>query len=434
MRVAKTGDLLAVSSYAPRLSKERAIPENAGPAYRAALGFLLFILLVGPALDALRLVRVSALPSTVLFYVTLPLLSILFGGAAVTTRRRAGRIDGIEIALLLALLWGVTRTIMVGGTALDVGGNALRVLFSLSVYRSSRLSLRHPRTRITLARRISLLGLAGVVLGVLITYWGVATGRQVYLGLSSEGAFPAIIQSLVLGSGWNQTAMLGLIVVVLAGKRGPIIAIIGTMAVYYGLFARRWRAAVAVCAILVAVVSVSLAGPTRLLARLPSPVQSRVQPFLVGAGNVDLNVATAGRTAEVEYVIDRWREEPLLLISGGGLGATILSSGGATKSTIHISPVAVVYIWGLPIGLLLYWSIGKLLVDSLITARNWENRYGLYWLLVALSYFFTTFSVFSLLQSPILWISLGALSASRSPRPDGSRPAHYDGEAVIQAR
>lgn len=392
-------------------------------------------LFIAPAVDSIRLLRISYAIPAALFYGAFVLTAAFFGLAMLAGQRRGLKLDALEAVLLAAFVVSVTATIKYQGSIADIGGNALRLILSLAAYRASREMLLHPSMS-GLPRRLAIWAPLGVALGVGVIYaLGVFGGLPVYLGMSTEGAFLGIAYVLAFATRHRTFWVLALSALVVAGgKRGPMLALALIFLLYVGLvlnekglskrFLTNLAAGLALWTLLVGA-TVAAVGPDRIWDSLPYNLQQRFTTLgLGGEVGFDASLATSGRSEEIMLVADAWRLNPTAILTGFGLGASVTNDYGETVSTIHVSPVALTFIFGVPLGLLLFALPCLWIATTAMRGLGSLSQAELFWLLAAVGMLGTSLGVFSFLQAPVFWMGLGVMRAmwvARSvPRP---RPA-----------
>lgn len=382
-----------------------------------------FNLLVSPLVYSLELIRITqgAAVGAGLFYFSLVAYTVLFTASAIVCGGALTKTFALLGGTLIAtLFYAIGLTLVMGGDGFDVGGNLLRLVLALAILRSagrysSWLMLEGP-----FLDRVARFGLTGVVIGVLIVWIANGLGASVYFGLSTEGAFPALAAGLMSGS--PGTSIISGTAIFLGGKRGPILAAVLMLCLWMLLFRHRW-ALLLVVAVVGMTVAGSFGGLRERVVESQHPVVSRFSYFLATPGKIDWRLGTAGRNVEVEYVFQRWRERPLDFVFGAGAGGLIEVEGG-TRSTVHVSPLALMFYYGVPLGGLLYALIW------LVFAIKWRQRWALHNVrrhavgLATFGLLVVSLSVFTILQNPLVWLFLGGLVGMSHRRNTETRLRH----------
>ncbi|TVP43102.1 MAG: hypothetical protein EA350_14270 [Gemmatimonadales bacterium] len=188
------------------------------------------------------------------------------------------------------------------------------------------------------------------------------------------------------------------------------------------LFRQRWA-----LLFLIATVGMALSGSfgkvyEQALAS-QHPVVHRFSYFLGAPGEIDWRRGTAGRNVEVEHLVQRWKERPLEFVFGAGAGGVIQVESGE-RSTVHVSPLALMFFVGAPLGGFLYFLIWGVFVLrwrqtwAILNARRQAVGLAGFGLLVV------TLSVFTILQNPLIWLFLGGLAGMSERRSGATRLDH----------
>lgn len=387
--------------------------------FRAGVWITAIAFFLSPILQSLKLLDFGRGYARGLFYFKLSATTIAFAASFLlllsTNRLRLG---GLELLLGFLLIWGATVTLFFGGTAVDIGGNILRVTFVLSCYQTARRYADSSDVSGAL-RRFGLAGAVGVLAGLAIMYsLGVFGPRPVYLGLSTQGLFIALAYLLAREEDrdWLWIGLL-MALIIAGGKRGNMLAAVGmilTGALFVREMSGRKMLAVSLAAAAVAFVFVG-ADLARLAGALPDPLANRFLPWIPGAdtgSQIDLVEATATRFSEVLAVIEMWKENTVAVVSGFGLGATIPKGYGTTASTVHTSPVALAFQFGIPLAVLVMGALCWIPVRWLRDRRDHATVEERTWWLVGVGLLALSTTVMTVFQDPILWIALGRISAA----------------------
>lgn len=384
--------------------------------FRVAVGFAALALFLAPVLQALKLLDLTAAPGRALFYFRLSATTLAFSASyLLLLSRNRLKVSGLDVLLVFLLVWGGVFTVFFGGTVVDIAGNLLRLAFILACYQTAR---RYAHT-VDLSRALKwfgVLGLAGVVVGLIVVYWwGVLGGRPVYLGLSTQGLFVALAFVLAReGDGDWLWVGLFMLLIVAGGKRGNMLAAMGMILVavlFVRRMSRRKVAAVSFVTVCAAFLFVGIDYAV-LAGALPEPLAQRFLVWIPGSGTgIDLAEATSNRVTEVLAVVEMWKETPMATISGFGLGAIIPKGAAATASTVHISPVALAFQYGIPLAAMVLLAIYAVPVRTLLQERSSLGVEERTWCLTAVGLLALSTTVFTVLQDPVLWVALGRLSA-----------------------
>jgi hypothetical protein len=396
---------------------------------RIAMTFATFVVVASPIIHVLKVAHISSIPGAWLFYTSLPLTVVVFALASITM--------GARMTAPLRILWGILgislvlamiRTDWMNGTAEDIGGNFLRFLIPLTVIPvmarpSESAWARRMSLQVSLARACLLSSL----LAVIFTYWLAQEGFSVYFGLQlSPAILICLAVALVTSSAASSIASMAL--PVLAGKRGVVVAAVTVLVSACAIRSTRRMSLLLCTLMLCATATLLLVAPQGILPALHQRIGGTLQSLQVaiGATEVDeamisLNVATQGRADEVTAAVETLDSGgPSAWILGCGLGATIVTANGeATDSTVHFSPVALTLLCGAPLAAAVFIFVALLIVHTLIRSADGACRGTQVLALVAAGEFVFSFSAFTFLQSPTLWMCLAA-AAGRQARPSAT--------------
>lgn len=381
--------------------------------YKTAMALVVVVLFLGPILHTLKLLRYGNYVGALFFYTTFPLTSLLFFLSFFVGRRLMIILpDGIATCILLLLVWGGGTTFVYGGEWDDILGNLIRVVFVFVCYQTTRYYARGHGLQ-SVPRMLSLWGGGGVLIAVIIVYSvGVFTSSPVYLGLGTAPAIFSLAYVLTSENKYkNIFTIFILLLFFLGGKRGYMIAAFAVLAVNFVLswhitYLRilKWFVAGLILSVLIYFfVALGLNN------YLPPQLVKRFNVSSLDGSGVDVRKLTSGRNLEVDAVIETWKEDPVSAFTGLGFGATFVNEAGNRDSTVHISPVAMAFIFGVPIATIVLFSVWLQILRSIVRLRR-ASVHERFWCLASVGFLFSTFSVFTFLQSSGLWVSLGCLS------------------------
>lgn len=392
--------------------------------YKVALAVVAMLLLLSPALHPLKLMRVSAFVPALNFYIGFPLV-ILFLTLSWTLWciSRDVKADLIELTLVFLAVWGVAWTIWNGGSIVDIAGNLSRVLFAFLLYGLTRRysSFWTLKTTKTFAR----FGFLGVVVGVLFLYgFGVFGPLPVYLGLSSESAFLMLGIALTLDSRHRWKFLFFVVaIIVLAGKRGNILAVPCMVIAYYLYFGGKpvnlkFRAILVPFGLFTFALFLVVVANTGVFALLPDALTNRFSTLSnISAGEEAIRMATAGRNIEVLAVLDQWSRSPEMFWLGAGFGAAfeVLGPDGyVSKSTVHITPVAIAFIYGFPVAVIFMFVIVRHIFKAFARELKQNNPVVRVWIIVSVGILIVSMSSFVLFQNYLFWIALAIISKTNA--------------------
>lgn len=387
--------------------------------FRTGVWITVVVLALSPPLQSVKLLDITRVFGQGLFYAHLTLTTLLFGASFLLfLGRNRLRLDGLDLLLACLLAWGGAFTLFFGGSPVDIGGNVLRIVFVLSCYQMAR-RYADTATVSRALRRFGVLGAVGVLAGLAIIYsLGVFGPLPVYVGLSTQGLFVALAYVLAREEShdWLWVALL-MVLIIAGGKRGNMLAALG-MIVAGVLFVRRMSVGKAVTVVGVSAgAAFFLVGINygALAGALPEPVAQRFLVWIPGASGtagIDLATATANRFTEVLAVVEMWKENPTAMFSGFGFGAIIPKGYGTTASTVHISPVALAFQFGIPLAVIVLAALWWIPVRWLFRRRSSASVEERTWWLTGVGLLALSATVMTVFQDPVLWLALGRLSAA----------------------
>lgn len=312
----------------------------------------------------------------------------------------------------IMIVFALAITIFYGGEIEDIAGNMLRYLNSFLIYLNARI-FPEVYANLKLKNRLIKFGFIGTVTALIIVYYNILTGGNVYLGLSTENLIPFIANNLK-NNPFN--VLLGLVMIVMGGKRGMILSsLLGLMIFLVFKQTGTKKAIPLFFTLLIPIVGIWITiQDASILKSLPKTMQNRVAPFVINSDKEQFNIrnATAGRNEEVETVIRIWKQDPLSAIVGRGYGAAFQLSGeDMTDSTVHISPIGVAFISGIPLTLFLYGYLIYVAFRSIKQIKHTPEY--TFWYYIFISLILNSFSVFIVFQAPLIWLSLAQLERKK---------------------
>lgn len=396
----------------PTFSNESKLPDSY---FRWAIYFVTITTFLYPVFHCVKLLRGGNEFGAWVFYIFFPTMSLLFFFSFVLGRRMKFYLfNGMEWALILATLWALSVTLLGRGDLVDITGNLLRMVFSFTCYYTTRIYNRSEFMNWA-TFRLGRYGFWGVFVAVFLLYsLGVFGGMKVYLGLGTGPIF-LMLSIYLIGKPsfkWFKV-LLCFSLVILGGKRGMMISAALMILTYLSVFKKgivsKFAIATIVFSALLLGTLVASMTVNNFSNYLPRPVQARILPFFGTLDRQGLDVLTAGRNIEVEAVVRNWQDEPSTFFTGRGFGATFIDVTGEENSTIHIGPVALTYIYGLPVALLLLLSVGGLVLSSLLRVSKLSDLEKI-WLLCGIGALLDTLSLYTFFQDPFIWIAMGMIS------------------------
>jgi hypothetical protein len=195
-------------------------------------------------------------------------------------------------------------------------------------------------------------------------------------------------------------ALLGLILVILAGKRATIITTLIPFLAYYLSFKnfslKNFIKTIITVMIIIAIIYVAF--QQGYLRRFESTFSMNLND------ESSLSEGSGGRSNEVFEAFRYLNNDPLMLFFGTGLGATYITEGAdytSEKNYIHFSPAHFVFQFGLIFTILLYSFFLTYTIQGL--KKNPKNIFYNYFLLVVIGSFFGP----NLLADPKTWFFIG---------------------------
>jgi hypothetical protein len=383
--------------------------------YRIALFLVGMVLFLGPLIHCIKLLRFGPMPGAIFFYVSFPLTTLFFGASYFFGRKfNLLRPNLIEISLFALISIGLVNSLIYQGTAVDIMGNILRLLFSLFIYHTTR-RYKTSFHEFRFGERLAQMGLWGVITSIAVVYiLGVFGPYPLYLGLGTGVAFPALAYQILSpkkNSGFKTFGIL--LLFILGGKRGPILSAFLMYAVGSIFFKGKKQLSVQfLTGLIVLSVSVLIFTNVNLeetVRSLPRPIAARVLPFFKMVDRRGFDNVSSGRSEEVLSVFREWKADPLSAITGRGFGATFIDVTGKDNSTVHISPIALWYQYGI-FGLVFFFAL-FLIPLHLMFMQPRMSFVTKVWCLVALGSISQTLSLYTFFQDPIIWISVALITA-----------------------
>lgn len=409
------------------------------PIARFAIYLEAYVLILGPVIQDFRLLHIAEVVAAIQFYVTFPLQTTAF--AALVLFRpdvKKWRMDWTEMFIIFVAVWALIITSLYLGGIQDIASNFLRILLVYFCYRAGRdIFAKESEEDIwKLQNFFGRCGAWGVLFGVLFLYGGVFAHHEAYLGLSTEVCFLSFAVVLA-GRAKNRTLLLIFLgtLIVMGGKRGNMLSLLA-MLLAYGFFVLKSgklstktlrNSTLGFSAIALAMVMIFASGSADLMsAIIPVQLAKRFETLTAmgEGGSVDVTSATAGRNFEVDDVMEQWKNHPVAIWTGFGLGAQITLPTGEKVNTVHISPIALAHIYGAPVGFGLFLLAWWLAVEILFLSRpGLARKTDIVWCLVAIGLLTTSLSVYIIMQNPLIWLCIGALSGRKRQALPSSIPA-----------
>lgn len=228
-------------------------------------------------------------------------------------------------------------------------------------------------------------------------------GGSVYFGLQNTVAFISLSYGLVYKRFFILSV--SLLSIVLSGKRGGMLGAL--FMIFYFLFVKLffYKSKYAFYSLMLGFFA---GGMYIVFGKIPESIAHRFAQFS-GSGPIDWNAATAGRIDEISSALSVIRENHYIGLWGMGHGAAI-DINGAVDSTVHFSPLGLTMIVGSVFAVLIYAYFFCFVVKGVfVLSKKHGNEIYQVWFLVFLGEFLFSFTAFTLLQSYMLWLSLGVV-------------------------
>lgn len=384
-------------------------------AIKLFLNLYAVLFFLGPIIHSLKIIRLSVEVGAYTFYISTVIYFLLNVIHAITIHRDISKMPVFFIDFLLMSIFGVglLGTFVFQGDYVDISGNFLRVVTSILIFWNFRIIFQDRNFNEYLSneyiKRIAKYGFIGVLVALFVVYLTIFSGTGVYLGLSTENIVPFIGQNIHFAP---LKMILGISMTVLGGKRGVILGVL--IGCIYILFFKRdklrnGKIFISLLFLLLPIFLIIVSVQSdNVYNDLPRSIQRRVEPFRLGESSsegIDIARATSGRNWEVEAVFNQWKEEPITAWIGKGFGATFkLEYSEEEDSSVHISPIGVSFLVGLPLGLFFY-----IVLFYFIFKYRKPSKGKQVWFFIFLFTIVNSFTVFSIFQTPIFWISFAAL-------------------------
>ena len=349
----------------------------------------------------------------------LPLIMIfLLSGIIIAERNQPRAFDWFEILILITAILGTLVTLYSGELKDLIGGNLVRLILTFSAYRVGR-KYTSQEDSLKYLKSWAIFGGVGTAIGVAIIYaFGVIGGMPVYLGLGTEAINVALAYVLVRRDPKRLFWLLVVIALILGGgRRGNMLAMVGVLSMY-GVFSLQMkginmrRLTTYAVAFITCVVAVTTFNTSEIAASfiesLPKPLAARFEAWGLTGKKVDAREASAGRSDEINSVLDQFRRSPERILCGFGFDAKITLPTGEEVRTVHFTPLALVFQYGL-LGIPIFAFAILLPVFCVIRGANRLEPEEMSWCLVTLSLVLLSFTIFTFFQTQALWVGAGVM-------------------------
>ena len=357
-------------------------------------------------------------------------------------------LDGFSLLMIFGLMLGFFNAILYNGSVETsaILSHLMHWLVMFACFTAARsVSWDFERLGRRLKRLVVLALLANGSFFILLDSTRRATGLDVYVGSSAEELLIPFVWFL-MGQNFYITALTFLLIIV-SGKRGPLIAALGIYTFFK--FFKKNRNSFHTGMIKVLFIGSILAfsigyafvtyNPTAMLdkggsiQRAAHKTESSFVRIMEGDGNYEmsLDLATSGRSAEIRSAWGKFTETPLKFIFGSGYGWNIdvrLYDGSSTEKThlnyhfLHFSPLNIALLYGV-IYLLLYYSFVYRIISKswsnlkkMGSIRYFNNKQKIYTFLLFLliGKLIVSLTVYNIGVDPVLWIIMGILARPNS--------------------
>lgn len=358
-------------------------------------------MLITPILHTVALMQISKTIPAYLSFLSFYPLFLAFGLLAAFASFPRANGWPIFILLIVGIFTGFLSSFINGNFSLEVVPKFFSMLTMLLLFywaANTRIEVKKVE-EVTL--KFAQFAFFGVFFALIVLYVGNFVFHfPVYLGLSTE----YLIISLVYVLWFKPKFSIPLIIIILlmfflAGKRGQLlVAAMMLFAVLYVFYPSYKNYFILILLMLIA----SVVMPWEVIWNYVEENFSRFDLSKVQSFD-DLNQFTSGRLDELLVVYQDIVANIYSLLLGNGFGATF-ELYGYQKSTVHVSPIGVAWIYGVPFSVVLYLALIWVCLRIIV---KYKKKMQSFWALVTLSQLLTTMSVFTIFLNPVLWVSLG---------------------------
>lgn len=376
--------------------------EGVSKVWKLSIIWMAALLLLGPLIHVLKVTRIDFEVGAIVFYVGLP-MSVLLLGLGILWQRAPSQSQLLLPLIVVGLLsvFSMVMTAKYGGLLEDIAGNALRLaMVALALISFGSWGAQFRSYLMKWLPLFAFLALAVSLGSVVLIYVASFLGFAVYFGLQVMPALVSLSYGLV--SNRHGYTALSLLALFGAGKRGGMMAAAAIVLGYVFIAAGKVQVH-RIMAFFAAAFFVIMTA--FVFGLVPEAVSARLD-FLLELDEVDLNTATSGRLYEIEAALAILRDDPLVWITGQGLGSTI-DAYNTSFSTIHFTPIGMLLIFGLPLTILFYGGLIAFLVLAYGYVRSARSTgEDAVFFLVILGELAFTFTAFTILQSFQLWLAI----------------------------
>lgn len=383
---------------------------------KALLALIFVFYGIGPLLNLPRLLRIPSL--TMLWLPTVYAAPVLFASLSLVyvLQKRRWVLDGYAVLIALIGLFGLAIGLIRGHEARYLVSDFGHMVFVVSVYIAFLNMRLKDSTLECLVRKLTALitGAYCLALGFIYVV-AIPCGWGLYLGLGSE---PLLLSAAFYYRTKRFSRLLLVIgLIVLSGKRGVLIALVGMLVVMWCMkHARRFSKVVFRATIVwILVMGVFLGVLFVVYPYMGSnPASKKWLTLVPWSPQFDLYKGSSGRLTEIVAAAREFATIPLAGFAGAGSGFLypVEEWGVERRHNVHFSPMSVLSVYGWPATILFFGMLLHLLsriygarpkvIDKRIV---WDTLFG-----CAAGLLIYTLFVFELLAEPLLWVSIGLLS------------------------
>lgn len=403
------------------------LPVSTGPFHytdtQALLALVVAYCAIGPLTDIAKLHHIAQFRWVWLVYVYAPVPILVAAASIYTLMRKSTLVDWYAKFLLCMGAFGFGVGLIRANSLRYLVPDLGRIAFVVTMY----LAFSNMRLRVSSITRLihSFNRIVLFCYSITIAFIYLVSmprGWDLYLSVqTSPLLFPTAYY--YWKKNWR-SLLLTILLIALSGKRGVVLSTIAMLtflrlARKYKTFSKQMRRLMIAGALSIAVFFgglfiISEYVPPSLVPRAVArwqyslPFSEKFDPFL----------GTSGRWPELVSAVKAIRENPLNLWIGGGHGFSYRLTSERwnieTHHNVHFSPVGMVATYGLPITILFYLALMRLL-GPIYTARPADLHYETVWATFfgcAVGLLVWTCFQITLLQDPLLWMLLGLLSST----------------------
>ena len=344
----------------------------------------------------------------------------------VLQKERRIRLDAFGLCLLAAILWGIVIGLVHGGSVRPFLSHLGAGVFAFLVYSASRAKPADAEWLRSFARAASYAILVSYALSI-AAFWTISTvtGNVLYLGIGTGDMLFAMSYFLVYRLRWP--AVFCLLVVLLSGKRGALLAMLVLMLYGVGVSWLRgfYRRTLLACLAAAALIWVSLYFRDSVVSvGWPSPISSVLDKWYQidpSSENFDIDVAFSGRNQEIILAFGKFMSRAHHWVTGMGYGWSYFYDaripGSETTDFIshyvHLSPANFVLLYGAPMALVVLFLMQRVIARSYrIREEDTAGRMRKVLALYCISAFVSSLSGYTYATDPLFWMALGVLSTA----------------------